>query len=242
MLHGECVVILNGEERPLWQWDFLHCPAETEHVFAGSADGPCAVLMIGSRREVAAHYPVNEVAGKYDASVTKATDEPAEASPTGGESRVARHETRGRSSDRDDRALAHELAATTALAPKEPSCWNAAARRASVSWPFGLRPARDEAQASRLTPPSLRKSRRAVSAWWRAFDQTSPDGISFDSDGPRAAGRANRAWHLDVARAAGCRQGVLPRPREQPTTAGDWPHVGHPQPVTCRRDVRGHRC
>jgi hypothetical protein len=35
--------------------------------------------MIGSRREVSAHYPVNEVAAKYDASVTKATDEPAEA-------------------------------------------------------------------------------------------------------------------------------------------------------------------
>jgi hypothetical protein len=28
----------------------------TEHVFVGAGDGPCAVLMIGSRREVAAHY------------------------------------------------------------------------------------------------------------------------------------------------------------------------------------------
>ena len=79
VLHGECVVILNGEERPLRQWDFLHCPAGTEHVFVGTGDGPCAVLMIGSRREVAAHYPVNEVAAKYDASVTRATDEPAQA-------------------------------------------------------------------------------------------------------------------------------------------------------------------
>jgi hypothetical protein len=35
--------------------------------------------MIGSRREVAARYPVNEVAAKYGASVTKATDDPAEA-------------------------------------------------------------------------------------------------------------------------------------------------------------------
>jgi hypothetical protein len=50
--------------------DFLHCPAGTEHVFVGSGDGPCAVLMIGARREVAVHCP-DEVAAKYDASVTQ---------------------------------------------------------------------------------------------------------------------------------------------------------------------------
>src|SRR4051794_2843906 len=79
VLHGECVVILDGEERALRQWDFLHCPAGTEHVFVGSGDGPCAVLMIGSRREDAAYYPVNDVAAKYDASVTTTTDDPNEA-------------------------------------------------------------------------------------------------------------------------------------------------------------------
>jgi hypothetical protein len=35
--------------------------------------------MIGSRRRDEAHYPVNEVAAKYGASVTSATDDPAEA-------------------------------------------------------------------------------------------------------------------------------------------------------------------
>jgi uncharacterized cupin superfamily protein len=79
VLHGECIVILDGEERPLRQWDFLHCPAGTEHVFVGSGEGPCAVLMIGSRRRDEPHYPVNEVAATYDASVASATDEPAEA-------------------------------------------------------------------------------------------------------------------------------------------------------------------
>jgi uncharacterized cupin superfamily protein len=79
VLHGECIVILEGEERSLKQWDFVHCPAGTEHVFVGAGDGPCAVLMIGSRREDAAHYPVNDVAARYDASVTTATDVPAEA-------------------------------------------------------------------------------------------------------------------------------------------------------------------
>ena len=79
MLAGTCRLLVEGEERLLQPWDFFHCPAGTEHVFVGAGDGPCAVLMIGSRREDAAHYPVNDVAAQYDASVTKATDEPAEA-------------------------------------------------------------------------------------------------------------------------------------------------------------------
>jgi uncharacterized cupin superfamily protein len=79
VLHGECTVILDGEERYLRQWDFVHCPAGVEHVFVGAGAGPCAVLMIGSRRRDAAHYPVNEVAAKYDASVKEPTDDPAEA-------------------------------------------------------------------------------------------------------------------------------------------------------------------
>jgi uncharacterized cupin superfamily protein len=79
VLHGECIAIIDGKERLLRRWDFLHCPAGTEHVFVGAGDGPCAVLMIGSRREDAAHYPVNAVAAKYDASVAQATDDPGEA-------------------------------------------------------------------------------------------------------------------------------------------------------------------
>jgi len=79
VLHGECVAIVDGEERPMRQWDCLHCPAGADHVFVGAGDGPCAVLMIGSRRLDQAHYPVNETAAKYGASVQTATDVPAEA-------------------------------------------------------------------------------------------------------------------------------------------------------------------
>jgi uncharacterized cupin superfamily protein len=79
VLYGECIAIVEGEERPLCQWDFFHCPAGVEHVFVGAGDGPCAVLMIGSRRRDEAHYPVNETAAAYDASVTTPTDDPDEA-------------------------------------------------------------------------------------------------------------------------------------------------------------------
>ena len=79
VLHGSCIVILDGEEHTLRQWDFVHCPAGCEHVFVGAGEGPCAVLMIGSRREDSVHYAVNELAARYDASVREPTDEPAEA-------------------------------------------------------------------------------------------------------------------------------------------------------------------
>jgi len=63
------------------RWDFLHCPAGVEHVFVGAGDSQCAMLMIGSRRLDEAHYPVNDLAAKYGASVQTATDVPDEAYP-----------------------------------------------------------------------------------------------------------------------------------------------------------------
>jgi uncharacterized cupin superfamily protein len=79
VLEGECILIVDGEERRLGQWDFVHLPAGVEHVFVGAGDGPCAVLMIGSRREDKAHYPVNEVAARHGASAAAPTDSPPEA-------------------------------------------------------------------------------------------------------------------------------------------------------------------
>jgi len=79
VLYGECVAIVEDGERSLRQWDFLHCPAGAAHAFVGAGDGPCAVLMIGSRREDALHYPVNDTAARYGASVSRATDDPMEA-------------------------------------------------------------------------------------------------------------------------------------------------------------------
>ena len=76
VLHGVCLVILDGVEHELRQWDFVHCPPGTDHVFVGAGDGPCAVLMIGSRRFDRPHYPVNEVAARYGASSSVTTNDP----------------------------------------------------------------------------------------------------------------------------------------------------------------------
>ena len=48
VLSGECLLLVEGQERRLRAWDFVHCPAWTEHVFVGAGDGPCAVLAIGA--------------------------------------------------------------------------------------------------------------------------------------------------------------------------------------------------
>ena len=79
VLRGECIAIVQGYERPLRQWDLLHCPAGVEHVFVGAGEEPCAILMIGSRRVDECHYPLNELAARYDASAPETTDDPARA-------------------------------------------------------------------------------------------------------------------------------------------------------------------
>jgi uncharacterized cupin superfamily protein len=79
VLYGECIAIVDDQERALNQWDFLHCPAGTGHIFVGAGTSPCAVLMIGSRREERFRYIVNGTAAKYDASVSQETTDPAEA-------------------------------------------------------------------------------------------------------------------------------------------------------------------
>jgi uncharacterized cupin superfamily protein len=79
VLHGECVLLIEGEERRLRAWDFVHCPPETEHVFVGAGDGPCVVLMVGSRPARPYTYPVSELAQRYGTGVDRETNDPAEA-------------------------------------------------------------------------------------------------------------------------------------------------------------------
>ena len=80
VVSGECTLVIEGEERHLKAWDFVHCPPWTNHVFVGAGDGPCVIVMVGSRKpEGSIIYPVNEVAATYDASVLEETPDPAEA-------------------------------------------------------------------------------------------------------------------------------------------------------------------
>lgn len=79
VLAGECTLVVEEEERSLRQWDYVHCPAGTRHIFVGAGGGPCAILMLGARPDVGLHYPVSEVAAKHGASAAKETSDPDEA-------------------------------------------------------------------------------------------------------------------------------------------------------------------
>ena len=80
VLSGECLFLVEGEERRLGPWDFVHSPAWTEHIFVGAGDGPCVILMVGGRSEDwQVRYPVSEFASRYDASSAEDTSDPDQA-------------------------------------------------------------------------------------------------------------------------------------------------------------------
>jgi uncharacterized cupin superfamily protein len=79
VLSGEALLIVEGQERPLRQWDFVHCPPETRHVFVGAGDGPCVILAASSRQFQKdgpwGFYTVDERAARYNASSPEKTQD-----------------------------------------------------------------------------------------------------------------------------------------------------------------------
>jgi mannose-6-phosphate isomerase-like protein (cupin superfamily) len=78
---GTCVLIVEGEERLLRAWDFVHCPPGTEHMIVGAGDEPAVVVAVGARglpRKGMVYVP-SEVAKKHGVSAEKETTKSAEA-------------------------------------------------------------------------------------------------------------------------------------------------------------------
>jgi uncharacterized cupin superfamily protein len=77
VLSGEALLIVEGEERPLRQWDFVHCPPHTAHVLVGAGSGPSVILGVGAREHSASPdwgaYPVDETAQRHGAGVAEET-------------------------------------------------------------------------------------------------------------------------------------------------------------------------
>ena len=81
---GEALLIVEGEERPLKAWDFVHCPAGTKHTIVGAGDGPSIVIAVGARDRSVDNpdwggYTVDETARRHGVSVEEDTSEPDEA-------------------------------------------------------------------------------------------------------------------------------------------------------------------
>jgi uncharacterized cupin superfamily protein len=79
VLRGECLLIVEGQERPLRQWDFFHCPSFTKHVIVGAGDSPSVVLAVGERGKAHGTFPVDEAAIRHGVGVTEATSSAREA-------------------------------------------------------------------------------------------------------------------------------------------------------------------
>ena len=82
VLSGEALLIIEGEERPLRAWDFVHCPPEAKHTIVGANEG-CLCLAVGARDKSTGRdwggYSVDEAAIRHGAGVEQETSDPEEA-------------------------------------------------------------------------------------------------------------------------------------------------------------------
>jgi uncharacterized cupin superfamily protein len=80
---GEALLVVEGEERALRQWDFVHCPPGTKHVIIGAGEAGCLVVAVGGRERGTGDdwggYTVDETAAKHGVSVERETTKPEEA-------------------------------------------------------------------------------------------------------------------------------------------------------------------
>lgn len=80
VLTGECLLIVEGQERPLRAWDFFHCPGGTAHTILGAGDGPSVVFACGARGGAKGYfYPADPIARAHDAAAERDTTDPGEA-------------------------------------------------------------------------------------------------------------------------------------------------------------------
>ena len=82
VLAGECLLIVEEQERRLQAWDFFHCPGGTHHIIVGAGEEAAIVVAVGARgRGIGGGivYPVSEAAARHGVSVERETTRPAEA-------------------------------------------------------------------------------------------------------------------------------------------------------------------
>ena len=95
VLAGEALLIVEGQERSLRQWDFVHCPPETRHAFVGVGDKPCVILAASSREFQKdgpwGFYCADAAARRHNASPPEDTQDTALAYARFGPSRPARY-------------------------------------------------------------------------------------------------------------------------------------------------------
>jgi uncharacterized cupin superfamily protein len=82
VLAGGCLLLVEGQERRLKAWDFVHCPPGTAHAFVATGDGRCIILMMGAPRSSSARmgvYPRSDLALRHGVGVDTETRSPRDA-------------------------------------------------------------------------------------------------------------------------------------------------------------------
>jgi uncharacterized cupin superfamily protein len=83
VLSGEAILVIEGEERPLRAWDFVHCPPGADHTIVGAGEGKAVLVAVGARVDSTGEnwggYPVHEAAVRHGASAERETTSPEEA-------------------------------------------------------------------------------------------------------------------------------------------------------------------
>lgn len=75
VLAGEAILVVEGEERRLKQWDYFHCPPGTAHITIGASEEPCAIFMLGARTPgKLIDYIPDPVAASHGVAVKERTD------------------------------------------------------------------------------------------------------------------------------------------------------------------------
>jgi uncharacterized cupin superfamily protein len=69
VLAGTCVATIEGEDRELGVWDFVHCPPGTAHSFLATGAEPCVLLMVGARPPEGKtyDYPLEDTTSPHEA-------------------------------------------------------------------------------------------------------------------------------------------------------------------------------
>ena len=80
VVSGECLLIVEGEEHPLRQWDYFHCPAGVSHIVVGAGDGPAFLIAVGGRvGRGETVYPVEPAALAHEAGLEEESRDPKDA-------------------------------------------------------------------------------------------------------------------------------------------------------------------
>ncbi|MEP6910955.1 MAG: cupin domain-containing protein [Actinomycetota bacterium] len=91
VIAGEALLIAEGEERPLRQWDLVHCPPRTEHVIVGAGNTECVLVAVGARIDSTGPnwggYTVDDAALRHNAGVEEETTKQDEAYARFGDSK-----------------------------------------------------------------------------------------------------------------------------------------------------------